>query len=181
MPFNFFHSKSAAPKITDLIWLNADAKQKGFVQLLEQYPSAVIAAWFNETITRFLQILPAVLPKKEIRNIRQLATPQVDNRPVILLEHYPLFSREEQLMQHWKAAGIYVLNSLDEPLFSFFGGENITPLLQKMGMQENESIEHPMVSKALKNAQQKLDKLVITEHGAASQQEWFRRNIPAKH
>jgi preprotein translocase subunit SecA len=49
-----------------------------------------------------------------------------------------------------------------------------------MGLKENEAIEHPMVSRALKNAQQKLEKQVLNEHTASSQEEWFRRNIPAK-
>jgi len=180
MPFNFFKSKTAEPKITDLIWIHAGAKQKGFIELLEQYPDAIIAGWFDDTISLFQQFLQPGHKEKVVRNIRQLVSPQVENKQVILLEHYPLYSKEEQLWQHWKPAGIYILNSLDEPLFSYFGGENAAMLMGKMGLKENEAIEHPMVSKALKNAQQKLEKQVLNEHSAVSQEEWFRRNIPSK-
>ena len=180
MPFNFFKSKSAEPKITDLIWITAAAKQKGFIDLLKQYPDAVIAGWFNETISVFQEVLQSEHEEIVIRNIRQIVSPQIENKRVILLEHYPLCSREEQLWQNWKPEVIYILNSLDEPLFNYFGGENAAMLMGKMGLKENEAIEHPMVSRALKNAQQKLEKQVLNEHTATSQEEWFRRNIPVK-
>ena len=180
MPFNFFKSKSAVPKVTDLIWIHADAKQKGFIELLKQYPDAIIAGWFNDSISEYQRLLQSEHTEIVVRNIRQLVSPQVENKRVILLEHYPLCSKEEQLWQNWKPAGIYILNSLDEPLFNYFGGENAAMLMGKMGLKENEAIEHPMVSKALKNAQQKLEKQVLNEHTASSQEEWFRRNIPAK-
>ncbi len=180
MPFNFFKSKSAEPKITDLIWIHSAAKQKGFIKLLEQYPDAIIAGWFNETISLYQAVLQSGHPEIVIRNIRQLVSPQVEYKRVMVLEHYPLYSREEQLWQYWKPTGIYILNSLDEPLFNYFGGENAATLMGKMGLKETEAIEHPMVSSALKNAQQKLEKQVLNEHIASSQEEWFRRNIPLK-
>jgi hypothetical protein len=180
MPFNFFKAKSAEQKITDLIWIHAAAKQKGFIGLITKYPDAVIAGWFNDSISVFQRVLHSEHRENEVRNIRQLVSPQVENKQVLLLEHYPLYSKEEQIWEHWKPAGISILNSLDEPLFNYFGGENIAVLMEKMGLKENETIEHPMVSKALRNAQQKLEKQVLNEHSADSQEEWFRRNFPAK-
>ena len=180
MPFNFFKSKSAEPKITDLIWIHASAKQRGFIELIKQYPDAVVAGWFNDTISAFQQVLQSEQPELVVRDIRQLVSPQVENKHVIVLEHYPLCSKEEQLWQHWKPAAMYILNSLDEPLFNYFGGENAAMLMGKMGMKEYEAIDHPMVSRALRNAQQKLEKQVLNEHTAVSQEEWFRRNIPTK-
>ena len=180
MAINFFKSKSSGPVIKDLVWNNNIAKQQGCSQLLKQYPDAIIAGWFSDTINRFRQSLITEYPGIVVRDIRHLASPHVENKLVILLEHYPLYRKEEQLWQNWKAAMVYVLNSLDEPLFSYFGGDNLAALLQKMGMGETESIEHPLVSKAIRNAQQKLEMGTSMEHHTGSQEEWFRRNIPVK-
>ena len=49
--------------------------------------------------------------------------------------------------------------------------------MEKMGVQENEAIQHAMIGMALKNAQEKIAKKVLTEQSAQSQSEWFKRNI----
>lgn len=47
--------------------------------------------------------------------------------------------------------------SLDDELMRLFGSERISNLLTKMGMEEGEVIEHPWVSKAIENAQRKVE------------------------
>ena len=44
-------------------------------------------------------------------------------------------------------------------------------------MQENECIQHSLVTGALKNAQQKIAKKVTLERSARSQSQWFQKNI----
>jgi preprotein translocase subunit SecA len=58
-----------------------------------------------------------------------------------------------------------------------FGGEKMISLMEKMGVSENEVIEHPMISAAIKNAQEKISKEIIVEHAAQCQAEWFSKNI----
>ncbi len=47
--------------------------------------------------------------------------------------------------------------SLEDNLMRIFGSERISGLMQKLGMQEGESIEHPWVSRAIENAQRKVE------------------------
>ncbi|MBI2070036.1 MAG: preprotein translocase subunit SecA [Elusimicrobia bacterium] len=47
--------------------------------------------------------------------------------------------------------------ALDDELMRLFGSERISGLLQKLGMEEGEVIEHPWVSKAIENAQRKVE------------------------
>lgn len=47
--------------------------------------------------------------------------------------------------------------SLDDNLMRIFGSERIAGLMEKLGMEEGEAIEHPWVSKAIENAQRKVE------------------------
>ncbi|MBE6054365.1 MAG: preprotein translocase subunit SecA [Clostridium sartagoforme] len=47
--------------------------------------------------------------------------------------------------------------SLEDDLMRIFGSERIQGLMDKLGLEENEAIDHKMVSKALENAQKKVE------------------------
>ena len=70
-----------------------------------------------------------------------------------------------------------VFSAMDEPLFKFFGSEKVIPLMKMLGMKEEKAVEHPMVSKSIINAQQKIASKVITEQPANSQAEWMEKNM----
>jgi preprotein translocase subunit SecA len=47
--------------------------------------------------------------------------------------------------------------SLEDNLLRIFGSDRLSGLMQRLGMQEGEAIEHPWVSKAIENAQRKVE------------------------
>jgi preprotein translocase subunit SecA len=47
--------------------------------------------------------------------------------------------------------------SLEDDLMRIFGGDRITGLMEKMGMKEDEVIEHPWLSRAIENAQKRVE------------------------
>jgi preprotein translocase subunit SecA len=47
--------------------------------------------------------------------------------------------------------------SLEDDLLRIFGGERITGIMEKLGMEEGEPIEHPLLSRAIENAQSKVE------------------------
>jgi len=47
--------------------------------------------------------------------------------------------------------------SLEDSLLRIFGSERLSGLMQRLGMQEGESIEHPWVTRAIENAQRKVE------------------------
>ena len=55
-----------------------------------------------------------------------------------------------------KGASIFYL-SLQDDLMRIFGSEKIDFMLQKLGLKEGESIDHPWINKALEKAQQKVE------------------------
>ncbi len=47
--------------------------------------------------------------------------------------------------------------SLEDPLMRIFASERVAALMQKLGMEKGEAIEHPWVTKAIENAQRKVE------------------------
>ncbi|WP_312261956.1 preprotein translocase subunit SecA [Candidatus Igneacidithiobacillus taiwanensis] len=47
--------------------------------------------------------------------------------------------------------------SLEDPLMRIFGSDRLGGLMQKLGMQPGEAIEHPWVTKSIENAQRKVE------------------------
>ena len=47
--------------------------------------------------------------------------------------------------------------SLQDELMRIFGGDSIDGMLKKLGLKENESIDHPWINKAMERAQQKVE------------------------
>ena len=47
--------------------------------------------------------------------------------------------------------------SLDDSLMRIFASERVSSIMQKLGMQKGEAIEHPWVSRAIENAQRKVE------------------------
>ncbi len=47
--------------------------------------------------------------------------------------------------------------SLEDNLLRIFGSERLSGLMQRLGMQEGEAIEHPWVTRAIENAQRKVE------------------------
>ncbi len=47
--------------------------------------------------------------------------------------------------------------ALEDSLMRIFGSDRISSLLQKMGLEEDEDIQHPWISKAIENAQRKVE------------------------
>ena len=64
--------------------------------------------------------------------------------------------QEEDLVdREMKEFNFYV--SLEDDLMRIFGSESMTNMLEKLGLKDGESIDHPWINKALERAQQKVE------------------------
>lgn len=103
---------------------------------------------------------------------------------ILFSSHYPLTALEGKVTQKLKLlfpkSSLTFYSSLDEPIFDLFGGDNLTALLEKLGMKEDEAIEHSMVSRSMERAREKLATMVKHESPAHSAEEWFQKNVKSK-
>lgn len=97
------------------------------------------------------------------------------------VRHYPLPAKENSVIQKldttFPQCPITFCSSLDDPCFEAFGSKNIIGMMEKMGMKEDEVIEHTMVSSAMKRAREKVAESITKEIPAHSEAEWFRLNV----
>jgi preprotein translocase subunit SecA len=95
--------------------------------------------------------------------------------------HYPLPSKEDlnikKLNTSFPQCPIIFYSSLDEPAFKIFGTDKISNLMERMGMKEDEVIEHAMVGSAMKRAREKVESGVTSEIVAQSEEEWYAKNV----
>lgn len=176
-----FGKKKDTIKVNDVVFISTTSKWQACLDAFKINPSVIFITWFDET----RQQLQAFLKEKHVEKAttllyRETNTHSVSGKQIIFAEHYPLKEKEEMLYTSLNLSEVKVFSSLEEPIFQYFGGGRMMELMKKLGVQENEPIEHPTIGMALKNAQEKLAKKVSVESGANSQSAWFNKNIPSE-
>src|SRR5688572_2960160 len=176
--FNLFGKSSKGPKVIDKIWLSKQGKWKACVQMVKIDPSVLLVAWFEET---FLEIQSDPALAQNIIKAEHLSYDKVVGRMVVFAEHYPLPSVEQDLYNKLQLKEVPVLSCLEEPLFMAFGGERTIESMKNLGLSEDEVIGHSMVTRSIRNAQEKISESrrggTDTDYPAPSAKEWFSLNL----
>ncbi len=163
----------------DRAFMTSNAKLNACTALAKEDEGHLFIAWFKDTVKQFRDhFRENGISESRVIDASQLHSPQLIAHKPVFVEHYPLHSKEEALVQNWELKNIIVYSAMDEPLFKHFGSEKIIPMMKLMGMKENEVIEHSMVSKSIIKGQQKIEEQVNVEQTASSQAEWMQRNLP---
>ncbi|MGB8510662.1 MAG: hypothetical protein WCD76_19985 [Pyrinomonadaceae bacterium] len=100
---------------------------------------------------------------------------------VLVVEHHPLLARDEALTNALAQLPCRPTTTfhtaLTDALLSRFVGESTRGLLEKLGHAEDECLTHPFITKAIRNAQEKVGKGVRGEMPTLSAEEWFKHNM----
>jgi hypothetical protein len=103
---------------------------------------------------------------------------------IIVAEHHPLLSKDEHLIQAAATitceAQLTVHIALDDPLLTNFGARSIQGLYKRLGIDEETCLSNPMITTAIRRAQEKIESQVPRDLPAWSIEDWFRHNLPAK-
>jgi len=176
-----FGKRKESTKVTDVVFMHQASKRNACLLALQSNAATIFVTWFEETQQQLQEYFKAQnAANATVILYREAAAHFINDNPVIFAEHYPLREKEEALYTSLKLEDVKVFSSLDDALFQYFGGARIIEIMQKMGLQENEPVQHTMISMALKNAQEKIGKKVSLEQSAHSQEEWFKRNVGAE-
>ena len=68
--------------------------------------------------------------------------------------------------------------SFEDSLMEFFGTESIKPMLQRLGMRDDEAIMGGMVMKRIRSVQKKIEAGAFGNQSAGSAAEWLTLNVP---
>ena len=170
--FNLFKKKEESVKVIDKIWMTQESKWNGLFELWKKDPEIVIIAWFSSTLHHIETLFSNETSSAvSLFSAREIHSSQLSDKKIIFAEHHPLRKKEQEAFSQWHLKEAIVHSALDEPLFKHFGGDKIVQLMKQMGMKDDSIIEHKMISNAIENAQEKIEKKVVTENTASSQQE----------
>ncbi len=172
-----FKKKTPTVKITDRVWMNAAGKWSGILQQYQNDPETIFVVWFDDTLRQLQEQFTALGKTALLMSYRQVSSMSVQRHQVVFVEHYPIATKEMELYQNLHLLEAIIFSSLQEPLMQLFGGDRIRSIMKTMGMEEAESMEHPYISQSIQRAQEKIEKQLIVEHTAKSQQEWLDRNV----
>jgi len=177
--FGLFKKKEAGVTIIDKVVIDEKAKLQLLFSQWNNDKNIAFIFWFDESVQEAESFFATLTNEPiTILTAREAATPQLAGKTPVFAEHYPLRSKEKELYAKLGLSTVYVFSSLREPLFQKFGGDKIVELMQKLGMKDDEIIEHKMISKAVQQAQEKIEKKITFEQGASSQADWMKKNLP---
>lgn len=181
MAFNLFGKKEKnRPRgvFTDKTYVSTNAKMNACVDLAKIDPATVFITWFSETTRNFKAMFEQHgIAGSRIIEARQLHAALLSGKTAVFGEHHPLHNKEIELVENLTQDHFLVFSAMDEPLFKHFGSEKMIQLMNLMGMKEEESIEHPLVSRSIIKGQEKIAAQLNVEFAANSQAEWMERNI----
>ena len=181
MIFNLFGKKEESGDnhvFVDRAYVSTAAKMNACAELARKEPDRLFICWFADTAVKFKEFFRLQgLDENLITDTHHLHASRLQNKKPVFVEHYPLHTKEIDLIKNWGTEKIIVYSAMDEPLFKHFGSEKLIPLMKMLGMKEDEVIEHKMVTKSIINGQEKIADKVTLEQSADSQEEWMRKNI----
>jgi hypothetical protein len=174
---SLFGKKHELVTITDVIFISTTAKFQACIEQTRENGNTIFIAWFEETLQRMQVFFKEQNVPAQTILYRQATTHLINSNNIIFAEHYPWQKKETALFQSLNLKEVTIFSSLDEPLFKYFGGDKMIEIVHSMGMKDNEALQHPLITKALKNAQEKIEKKIVIEQSALSQRDWFERNL----
>ncbi len=181
MLFNLFGKKDETSEnhvFIDRAYVTTAAKMSACAELAKKEPNHIFICWFANTAVTFKEFFGQQgLDENRITESHFLHGGKLENKTPVFVEHYPLHTKELELIKNWGCKNIPVYSAMDEPLFKHFGSEKLIPLMKILGMKEDEVIEHSMVTKSIIKGQEKIAEQVIFEQSASSQAEWMTKNV----
>ena len=67
--------------------------------------------------------------------------------------------------------------ALDDPLLTHFGVRSVQDLYRRLGVDEETALSNPLITTAIRRAQQKIEIQVPRDMPAWSIEDWFRHNL----
>ena len=163
----------------DVVYMDEQACLAAVTKWLQEHPNGEVAVWFQEDLEKIRQALGSTGEGRCVLAGR-LSFANTPGREKLFVGHYPLRSVETALYNEQDIKEALVYLHLDMPILAWFGSGRIKELMINMGMEKNESIEHPMIARAISNALEKISEKMPSDMPARSEAEWMRLYAPSK-
>lgn len=101
-------------------------------------------------------------------------------KKIFILGHYPLPRKESLVLEKMSVARVFEIifySALDDASLRPFNGDKIMELVEKLGLKDEEPVEHRFVTKSMEHARTKIQERVKFEKEADSEEVWFTKNL----
>jgi hypothetical protein len=177
--FDRLFGRKGAKREPDRVFMSKDAKWRS----LKNLEGTTFIAHFPATKREVQEFARARSLSISIRMASDLAPGMgvgVDpNLKVAVLERHPLRAHDDRVGD-WAdsaASSLVFLVSLEDSLLNVFAG-SLHSVLDRLGIDPNEAIEHAMVSQSIASAQDKIRKTATGDLPAESDAQWVKVNLP---
>ena len=183
--------------VPDRIWMTTEAKFSGLAKAVNERSNSgtvaiLLVAHFPDVLSRLealanrqntgMPVRPVFADNLDVELATSLnldATAIID---VMVGERHPLPSVDDRLEEFadklpCRCRFSHHL-SLEDAVMKVFAGESVQNILRKLGMSEDEPIESRMVSRRIRQAQQKIEGRAFGSMTAESATDWLQKNCP---
>ncbi len=158
--------------------------QQGFVGFLDsnKVPHVVVNSGNSGDEQKNATLLIVDVSSMELSWLKDflMKRSRISRLCVLFLGHYPLVKPENKILEELRgcigAAPVVFCLSLEDALLETFGSDRIKPLMETLGMGDDECIEHAMVTKSILRVREKLENSGKAEIKTDSEVDWFARN-----
>ena len=166
-----FESKKIRPiDIETMVFMNEAAMLSAIPLFLGG--QGFLATWFQQT----REGIELQLRDIKILLVDEVHTSQLEHGGIYLLHHHPSYNFEQQNLAKLGVQKVIVFTHLDDDLLKMAGSEKIKSMLIKLGGNENEVVNHAMVTQSIQNVQKRIDQKGHLNVAAASAKDWLRLN-----
>ena len=165
------------PTITDKVFIHAKNKWPYCQKILSENSKTIFIGWFDDTIDQLESYFLQINVNATILKARTARRAQIEGAQLVFIEHYPMKTKEDQLLDQLSLKEAIFLTAADEPLLKYFGGEKLMGIMENMGMKDDDPIEHKLITQSIVTAQKKIESKVLIEQSTRSQAEWMERNL----
>jgi hypothetical protein len=192
--------RTAASVEGDVVWLTKVAKLKGIAASAEarlegekDCAAVLLVGHFPNRVAECQELIAAYgFDRRRVLAVQASdllaatsSIPGYDAQSyvdIIVVERHPLLSRDDALLE---AAGRLPCRSrvahhlsLEDPVMRAFAGGWLPGTLKTLGMSADESIQSPMVTRAIRKAQQRIADQAVGDTEAESAEAWLKMNCP---
>lgn len=170
---NFFKKSPKGPSIHVRVWINQVAKEKACVRMASSDPTLIFIAWSTVTSQHFEMVFKRQDITNEVMMAKDVLPSRVRGQNFVFLERHFDSVKEKKFLESMNAKDVLAHVSLNDPLMSSFNSDRILKVMDKMGHNHDECIEHQMVNKSIERAMEKIKNGDLGEGRSRVLMEWM--------
>ena len=167
--FNIFKGKPKRPQKVDKVYMNQSEKDKAVSNMAKNGSSPTFLVWSIISFQYYQNIVGESILLIDDKMIHS----RVTENDLVFLEHHFSKEKEMEFIKLLKLDKAIFMTSIDDPLFVLFDSGRIKDVMIKMGHNENEALEHDMISKSIARAQGKLLEEGLPDNCDVRVREWY--------